>query len=408
MSLARLGKNGHRQGWMTLALLVVGTASAVASFPFQSVSLPTSNKVGSLSTEILCFPAIHCRTVGIEVPFSCHPSSMPCRLSARRHKTSLSAHPTLHFPSRTMTKLLKVLIDTIRRPSAAFTMASSITSSCIQSVRGGSIAELSAKAAAASAAAERMVITDELLAATNDWLMNLGGPAALVAGAVVATLYENIKSGDLEIREGNDKRTVTIMKKCTKLLLLSAFAFEVICIFVSMVTGTMLVSQSADMLMAIKTTTSATANEVTDMALEAMSSATPLSFLRTHFEFEYLICRITFLQGLLNWMAAIALGHAIPSDGETEGTRRLNQFVSWSIGAVIILMLSFYNTHMTFYNNYFHMIERFAEVVAVRFLLRWPPRPLMMVFFAFFSMSLSKGYLAFRDLGDETTKATPE
>jgi hypothetical protein len=71
-----------------------------------------------------------------------------------------------------------------------------------------------------------------------DWCVNLCAPSALVAGAVIATIYENIGSGALDIRADSDTRWVMFGKRITRLLLLSAFAFEVLSIFVTTVTGT--------------------------------------------------------------------------------------------------------------------------------------------------------------------------
>lgn len=86
-------------------------------------------------------------------------------------------------------------------------------------------------------------------------------------------------------------------------------------------------------------------------AVRLSSDTTPLSFLRDHFEFEYLTARITFLQGLLNWLGAIALTHAIPTAGESLATRKMNIFIASSLGTLICVMLSFYNGHMNFYGT---------------------------------------------------------
>jgi hypothetical protein len=73
---------------------------------------------------------------------------------------------------------------------------------------------------------------DDLIEGAYSWCCNLGAPSALVAGAVVATLYENMKKGDLEVVE-TDKPMIQFGKKITRLLLLSAFALELFCIFVT-------------------------------------------------------------------------------------------------------------------------------------------------------------------------------
>jgi hypothetical protein len=79
------------------------------------------------------------------------------------------------------------------------------------------------------------------------WCCSLGAPSALVAAAVVATIYENIHSGDLEI-VASDGRWVQLGKKLTRLLLLSAFALETMSIFVTTVTGTMLLSRKVELM----------------------------------------------------------------------------------------------------------------------------------------------------------------
>lgn len=44
---------------------------------------------------------------------------------------------------------------------------------------------------------------DEFIDVAYGWCVNLGAPAALVAGAVIATIYENIRQGDLEVKRGD-------------------------------------------------------------------------------------------------------------------------------------------------------------------------------------------------------------
>lgn len=157
----------------------------------------------------------------------------------------------------------------------------------------------------------------EIASTAYDWCTNLGGPSALVAGAVIATMYENMGSGALEI-EDKDSKAIKFGKRLTRSLLLSAFALEVISIFVTTVTGTMLLSKTEDML---------------DEMVQVTKETTALSFLHDNFEFEYLTAGITFLQGLLNWLFAIALSHIIPSGEESKQTRAMNKF----IGSALVL-----------------------------------------------------------------------
>jgi hypothetical protein len=115
----------------------------------------------------------------------------------------------------------------------------------------------------------------ELVDAAYGWCCNLGAPSALVAGAVVATMYENIRGGVMEIQK-DDSVYARRAKKMTSALLISAFALQIVSIFVTTVTGTMLLSK--------------------DMSNVEVTATTALGFLREHFEFEYLTSRLSFLQ----------------------------------------------------------------------------------------------------------------
>ena len=135
---------------------------------------------------------------------------------------------------------------------------------------------------------------------------------------MIATIYETLGSGALDINRQEDSRLVMFGKRVCRLLLLSAFALETLSIFVTTVTGTMLLSHTEASLDAMMPTNMVNAE------------TTPLSFLHDNFEFEYLTARITFLQGLLNWLGAIALSHILPS-GESMDSRVMNQFIGLSL-----------------------------------------------------------------------------
>ena len=211
------------------------------------------------------------------------------------------------------------------------------------------------------------------------WASNLGAPAALVAGAVIATLYENIRAGDLDLQDSDSKR-VRFVKQLAHLLLLTAFGLEMICIFVTTVTGTVLMSRELD---------------VMDDILPVNSQTTPLGFLRGNFEFEYLTARVTMLQGILNWLAAIGLTHMICNDQVAPEKMYLNRFIGWSLFSCVTLMVSFYNAHMTFYPNYFVMLQEWGSVAWKRFIWRWPIRPLSLLFVPGIGLALYWGFFAF-------------
>lgn len=149
------------------------------------------------------------------------------------------------------------------------------------------------------------------------------------------------------------------------------------------VTGTCLLSRTADSIM--------TSNAVID---------TPLELLRENFEFEYLTAQITFLQGLLNWLAAIGLGHILPSTEVTAISPpedALNRFIACSLGTLILLMISFFNSHLTFYNNYPSMLLRWCEVTYHRYfgvLSHSPTTPLSLVLLPLLLTSFFYGYKA--------------
>ena len=223
---------------------------------------------------------------------------------------------------------------------------------------------------------------EHLIDDAYSWCCSLGAPSALVAAAVVATIYENMHSGDLEI-DKSDGRWVQLGKKLTRLLLLSAFALETLSIFVTTVTGTMLLSRKHD-----------------QMFITNKCVTTPLEFLKENFEFEYLTASITFLQGLMHWLAAIGLGHVLPSPGDAPDTpteAALNKFIAWGMGTLILLMISFFNNHITFYNHYGSMLMRWFFVTLhghVFGIGTWPPRPMSLVLMSTFGASLYYGYIA--------------
>jgi hypothetical protein len=175
-------------------------------------------------------------------------------------------------------------------------------------------------------------VDNELAAAGFGWCSALGAPAALVAGAVLVTFS---KTRTEMMPRKKDEKWVRSAKKMLRFLLLSSFGLEIISIFVTTVTGTVLLSQG----------------DLPAVVHVGMHHNSPMGFLQSAHEFEYLTARITFLQGLFNWLAAVALEALIPNEGEGASARKMNQFVSSSLVTTILMMLSFYNRHMTFCKN---------------------------------------------------------
>jgi hypothetical protein len=139
------------------------------------------------------------------------------------------------------------------------------------------------------------------------------------------------------------------------MLLVSAFIMQIVCIFCTTVLGTQLIS---------------------DPPL-ASKAVTSVQYLQEHYEFEVLTAKISFLQGLITWLAAIALEHAIPQDPhEPLNRRNMDMLIASTLTTLIIAMLSFYTGHMNFYNNYFHMLQRYATVAVIKYFGHWPPKVL--------------------------------
>ena len=214
---------------------------------------------------------------------------------------------------------------------------------------------------------------DEFADEAYGWMVDLGSPAALIAGAVIAILYESARGGQLELRKG-DTPYVKFAKKMTSILLLSAFALEIIAIFVTTVTGTMMRN--------------------TDFSHLKSTSHNALEFMRENFEFEYLTVRISFLQGLLNWLAAVAMEFTIPSATEGRVAPKMDQFVAVSLSTLILILISFYNKHLTLYDNYFKMMTRWLYVSTDKF---FTVGPMAFLYIPGIFLSLYYGVLAFQE-----------
>jgi len=197
------------------------------------------------------------------------------------------------------------------------------------------------RAAASMAAAPALGMVNQVGAAAG-WMSALRSPAALVAGASLSAAYSLDK--DLQPRKG-DERWVSVLKKAGKLLYLSAFALEIACVFSATVTGTMLLGKGVPNPLAVS----------------------PLDMLHREAEFEYLLCRVAFFQGLLNWLSAVALHQALPKKGITKAAQRLHFSTAASISTIVTLMVAFYNKHISYYANYGAMITRLFTLLATRF-----------------------------------------
>jgi hypothetical protein len=208
-----------------------------------------------------------------------------------------------------------------------------------------------------------------------EWTANLGAPAALVAGAVLVTLSEN--RVDMAPRR-QDKKWIRLLKQTCRFLLLSSFALEVVSIFVSTVTGSVLLSHG---------------EQLTKSAVVGYTS--PLDLMHHHHEFEYLTIRIAFLQGLFHWLAAVAMEVMVPKEGENVSARRMNAFMASCLVSLILWILAFYNHHLSFYGDYGGMLRRYVVVFAKKFFGDWPPRPMTWLYGPSFVASIVLGWRAF-------------
>lgn len=207
-----------------------------------------------------------------------------------------------------------------------------------------------------------------------EWTACLGAPAALVAGAVLVTLSETRQ--DMAPKK-TDKNWIRIAKQITRFLLMSSFALEVISIFVTTVTGTVLLSHGPA------------------PAKAAIGYSSPLGLLHYHHEFEYLTICVAFLQGLFHWLAAVAVEIIIPKPGEGKSSRRMNACLASCVATVAFWILAFYNNHLTFYGDYFGMVRRVLYLFAKRYLLNWPPRFMSFLYVPSFFTSCFLGWRAF-------------
>mmetsp|Transcript_19680 Transcript_19680/g.30344 ORF Transcript_19680/g.30344 Transcript_19680/m.30344 type:complete len:312 (-) Transcript_19680:81-1016(-) len=207
-----------------------------------------------------------------------------------------------------------------------------------------------------------------------EWTANLGAPAALVAGAVLVTLSETREEF---APKSSDKRWVRIGKLLCRFLLATSFGLEVVSIFVSTVTGSVLLGHG----------------EASKAA--AVGYASCLGLLQHHHEFEFLTIQIGFLQGLLHWLGSVALELFLPKDCESTSARRMNVFLASCLGSLCIWILAFYNHHLNFYSDYAHMLRRYGVLFFQRYIWTKPFRPLSLVYGPSFLLSLFLGWRAF-------------
>ena len=208
-----------------------------------------------------------------------------------------------------------------------------------------------------------------------EWTNGLGAPAALIAGAVLVTLLETREE---YTPKASDTKKIRIGKLLYRFLLASSFGLEVVSIFVATVTGSALLGHG----------------EVTSK-VSTVGYRSCLALLHHHHELNYLTIQIGFLQGLLHWLASVALELSIPRDVEPESARRMNLFLASCLGSLCVWILAFYNHHLNFYSDYATMLRRFVVLFYRRYIWTKPFRPLSLVYIPSFMISLILGWRAF-------------
>jgi hypothetical protein len=150
-----------------------------------------------------------------------------------------------------------------------------------------------------------------------EWMTNIATAAALVAGASLASLFDHGLHVDLAkckmIGGPRVARLAHHLRMFSSVLLSLSFAFEIVVVFVATVTGTMLLSGGQRLV-----------HPFDPFAI----SATHL--LHRELEFEYILIRAGFFQGLLNWLIAIGFRFLVslmtpPDAVEVDKVDKLNQ-----------------------------------------------------------------------------------
>jgi len=115
---------------------------------------------------------------------------------------------------------------------------------------------------------------------------------------------------------------------------------------------------------------------------------------------EYLTIQITFLQGLLNWLAAVVIDTALPKPTETRTARQMNRCMASWLVSLMLWMTAFYNNHLNFYSDYASMLCRYAVLFTERYVTCWPLRPMSFLYIPSFMGSVVLTWRAFGSGGD--------
>jgi len=116
---------------------------------------------------------------------------------------------------------------------------------------------------------------------------------------------------------------------------------------------------------------------------------------------EYLTTQICFLQGLFNWLGAVAIELILPKPSETTSAKRMNKCLAGWLVSFMLWMLAFYNNHLSFYSDYTAMLKRFMILFVKDFVLNKPFRPLALLYCPPFIASTVLTWKAFTSHPDE-------
>jgi hypothetical protein len=116
----------------------------------------------------------------------------------------------------------------------------------------------------------------------------------------------------------------------------------------------------------------------------------------TSTRFEFLTTQICFLQGLFNWLGAVAIELVLPREGETKSAQRMNRCLAGWLVSMCFWMLAFYNNHLSFYSDYSSMIKRFVVLFVKDYFWQWPIRPLSLIYGPAMMIAGRLTWIAFR------------
>lgn len=210
------------------------------------------------------------------------------------------------------------------------------------------------------------------------WMTGLRTPAALVAGSALSGL--NAYSKEVTLDFENDTVPQLLAKRSIGILLVTAFIFEISVIFVATVTSTKLL-----------------ANADAPRALNTLAKSS-VGLMHRELEFEYVIIRFGFLQGLLHWLGSVGLKLLLPAFDKSKPTpeRAIARFYSRAFLTLAVASVAFYNKHLSFYGSYVALAWRFATISVQRVFEGMSKNPISWLWAAVFFWTLRALFDALR------------